>query len=342
MTRKSKGRGRRKGRNILLVASVLILSALAGTMLIASWAFKVNSTGAHHSERFIVQPNEQASTVIDRLLEGGWIEDDLSLRRYFALRQWENAMRAGRYEIEGGLDNRTLARRLLSGSREAVQVQFTGVRLPSTLAGIVAGQISADSAELASLLGPENVRILCIPNTYELWWKTSAEDFVERMEGEWNKWWTLARRAQAEAIGLSPAEVHVLASIVKAEVSKTDEADVVAGLYLNRLDKGMHLQADPTLVYATGDFSIRRVLDVHREIDSPYNTYLHTGLPPGPINYPESVYLKAVLNAKDHKYLYMCARDDFSGYHAFAKTYRAHLRNAKRYHRALNSEQIYR
>lgn len=141
---------------------------------------------------------------------------------------------------------------------------------------------------------------------------------------------------------LTPEEVGILASIVKAETSRLDEAPTVAGLYMNRLRRGMRLQADPTLIYALGDFSIRRVLNVHRKIDSPYNTYVHKGLPPGPINYPEPAYLEAVLNAETHDYIFMCAKEDFSGYHAFAKTNREHERNARRYRRALDAQGVYK
>ena len=157
-----------------------------------------------------------------------------------------------------------------------------------------------------------------------------------------DRWWTTDRRAQAEAIGLDPTEVGILASIVKAETSKMEEAPTVAGLYLNRLDRGMRLQADPTLIHALGDPTIRRVLNVHREIDSPYNTYVHKGLPPGPINFPEPAYLEAVLNAEEHDYIFMCAREDFSGYHAFARTNREHERNARRYRKALDRQGVYR
>ena len=143
-----------------------------------------------------------------------------------------------------------------------------------------------------------------IPNTYEVWYDLSAADFVDRMVTEWRKWWSLERRAQAESLGLTPEEVGILASIVKSETSRMDEAPTVAGLYLNRIRRGMRLQADPTLIYALGDFSIRRVLNVHRETDSPYNTYMYSGLPPGPINFPEPAYLEAVLNAENHGYIF--------------------------------------
>jgi len=162
------------------------------------------------------------------------------------------------------------------------------------------------------------------------------------MSYEYRQFWNDARKAKADTIGLSPVEISILASIVQAECKMSDEAPIIAGLYLNRLKKNYLLQADPTVVYANGDFTINRVLNVHKEIDSPYNTYKYRGLPPGPINAPEILYLDAVLNYSDHKYLYMCAREDFSGYHNFATNLQQHLNNARRYQRALNREGIYR
>ena len=328
-------------RKTKLIVLFLLILGVAGGVNLASVVFNSNSVAVEHGV-FLVEPGESASTVIDHLEEQLRLEDAGSLRWYVWLRGWEAAFRPGRYEIEGGLNNRTLARRLMSGSRETVTVQFRGVRLPEDLAGVVSGQIQADSAKLTSALNHENLRHFFIPNSYEFYWDTSAKGFVKRMQSEWEKWWTADRRRLAQDLNLTPQEVHVLASIVKAETSKKDEAPTVAGLYLNRLRKDMHLQADPTLIYAAGDFSIRRVLDKHRAIDSPYNTYMHTGLPPAPINYPEPVYLEAVLNAETHSYIFMCAREDFSGYHNFAKTYRAHQRNAKRYQRQLNKQRVFR
>ena len=163
-----------------------------------------------------------------------------------------------------------------------------------------------------------------------------------RMHIEYNRFWNADRKALADSIGLTPIEVSILASIVQAECSEPREAPVIAGLYINRLHKGYPLQADPTIVYANGDFSIKRVLDVHKEIDSPYNTYKYRGLPPGPINMPEIIFIDAVLKYDLHKYLYMCAREDFSGYHNFATNLIDHLNNARRYQNALNKARIYR
>ena len=318
-------------RVLILTIGVLLIGVTAGFVLsTALWANTVEREG-----RFIVDDGQPVDSVVAKLDREGRLENPGSLKRYLSWRGWTETgtLKSGRYLIPGGLDNRSLTRLLMSGSREAIRVRFTGGRSVEDLAEAVAPQLAFDADNLVNaLLDPllaarqgtdvEAIRTRFIPNTYEVWYDMSAEEFVDRMVAEWKRWWTESRLARAEALGLSPTEVGVLASIVKAETGKLDEAPTVAGLYLNRLDRGMLLQADPTLIHALGDPTIRRVLNVHREIDSPYNTYIHKGLPPGPINFPEPAYLEAVLDAEDHEYLFMCAREDFSGYHAFAKTNR--------------------
>ena len=176
-----------------------------------------------------------------------------------------------------------------------------------------------------------------IPNTYELYWNTSAPNLMQRMKKEYEKFWTPARDAQREQLKLTRAQVSTLASIVEAEQQQhADERPRIAGVYLNRLQRGMKLQADPTVVYANRDFTIKRVLNVHLAKDSPYNTYKYVGLPPGPINLPSIASIDAVLKPESHRYLYFCAKEDFSGYHAFAVNETGHLLNARRYQAALN------
>ena len=174
-----------------------------------------------------------------------------------------------------------------------------------------------------------------MPNTYEFYWNTNAEKFVEKMKGEYDKFWNAERQDKAKSKGLSPIQVSTLASIVDKETNKTDEMARIAGVYLNRLRNGWLLQADPTLVFAVGDFGLKRVLNIHKEVESPYNTYKYRGLPPGPICIPSLAAINSVLYAENHNYYYFCAKDDFSGYHVFAKTLTEHNRNAERYQRAL-------
>jgi UPF0755 protein len=189
-------------------------------------------------------------------------------------------------------------------------------------------------------LTPETAVCLFIPNTYEVYWTMNAEQFVARMKKEHTRFWNEERRAKARAQGLTPEEVVTLASIVDEETNKNDEKPMVAGLYLNRLKRGMLLQADPTVKYAHGKFDLRRILLVHLTIDSPYNTYKYAGLPPGPIRIPSMAAIESVLNPAKHNYLYMCAKEDFSGYHNFASTLSQHNANARRYQQALNQRGI--
>ena len=181
-----------------------------------------------------------------------------------------------------------------------------------------------------------------IPNTYQAYWNTSTDKLLDKLKKEYEKFWSAERKSKASAIGLSPKEVSVLASIVQAETANSAELKTVAGLYMNRLNRGVPLQADPTLVFAAQDFTIKRVLNIHKEIDSPFNTYKYKGLPPGPINMPEMKAIDAVLNYEKHNYIYMCAKEDFSENHNFATNLVDHNRNATKYQRALNKARVYK
>ena len=181
-----------------------------------------------------------------------------------------------------------------------------------------------------------------IPNTYEIYWNTTPDKIVARFHDEYDKFWTAEREEKAKKLHLTRQEVGILASIVKGEALHVDEMPTIAGLYLNRLQRGILLQADPTVIFANNDFSIRRVLNKHLTIDNPYNTYRYKGLPPGPIMLPSIAAIDAVLNHETHDYIYMCAKDDFSGYHNFAKTQAEHLVNARKFQEALNKRNIMR
>ena len=181
-----------------------------------------------------------------------------------------------------------------------------------------------------------NVISMFIPNTYEVYWTSSPEEFLDKMHQEYQKFWNEKRLAKAQKINLNPQEVSVLASIVQAESNKADEKPRIAGLYLNRLQKKIRLEADPTLVFALRNFELKRVLNRHKRIESPFNTYKNDGLPPGPINMPSPQSIDAVLNYESHEYIFMCAKEDLSGYHNFAVTLREHEKNARLLHAALD------
>jgi UPF0755 protein len=260
-------------------------------------------------------------------------------------------IKPGRYLIEPGLNNNELIDLLRSGKQSPVNVVINNIRIKEELAHKIASQIEADSAEIIRLLNdtsylknmgltPETSISIFLPNTYEFYWTTTAKAFIDRMYTEYQKFWNADRLAKAIEIGLTPIEVSTLASIIEKETTKDDEKPTMAGVYLNRLKYNWRLQADPTVVFAWKDFSIRRVLNVHMLIDSPYNTYMYYGLPPGPICVPSISSIDAVLNREDHTYMFFCAKDDFSGYHVYSTTHAGHSINANNYRKALDERNI--
>ena len=291
--------------------------------------------------------------VIDSLEANGLLRDFNFFDWVARKKGYPRRVKPGHYIINRDLSNNHLVNMLRAGLQTPVDVVITNARTTEDIAGRVSAQIEADSAAIVKLLGDtvliENygfdqysILALFIPNTYEFWWNTNAEDFIERMHKEYDNFWNNERLKKADELKMTPEEVVTLASIVVSESNKEDEYATIAGLYINRLRKGMKLQADPTVIYATGDFSRRRVLRKDTMVDSPYNTYLYTGLPPGPISIPSIRAIDAVLNHEKHDYLYLCAKDDFSGYHVFARTLAQHNRNARLYQVALNRQNILR
>ena len=257
---------------------------------------------------------------------------------------YDENVHPGRYILTDGMTNQQLINMLRMGYQTPVKVIFNNMRSVEQLAGRISEQIEADSLSIITAI--QNNKSVdattFIPNTYEFYWNTDADEFVEKMLNEYKRFWNESRQLKAKEKKLTQREVSILASIVDKETTKTSEMPTIAGVYINRLNKRWPLQADPTLVYALGDYNIRRVLDVHKDIDSPYNTYKFAGLPPGPICIPSIAAIDAVLNAEKHNYFYFCAKDDLSGYHVFAKTITEHNRNAEKYRKALNKNKIYR
>ncbi len=263
-------------------------------------------------------------------------------------------IRPGRYKLTDGMNNLDLLRKVSRGQQEPVKLTLSGnIRTNQRLAALLSRYVEADSAAvLATLedsilvaeygLRPSTVMGLFIPNTYEIYWTTTPKGLLQRMKKEYDAFWTVQRKEKAAAMQMTPQQVTALAAIVYEESLKNDEMPRIAGVYINRLSKKMPLQADPTLKYAAGDFTLRRVLDSHKNIDSPYNTYKYAGLPPGPICVPPPVAIDAVLNYERHDYLYFCARPDFSGYHNFSKTLDQHNRYAGEYRQLLNKNKIYK
>ena len=270
-----------------------------------------------------------------------WLDDEFpAVSAIIQWRQW--SLYPGRYCQIGPQPAHDVARRIATGKREEVSIPVPSKRTVAEIAGAIAPRIWADSASIHMALAADSMMWRVIPNTYRVYWEIDAEGIAARMRSESAAWWNADRLKKAWALGLGQKEVMTLASIVQEETADVSEAPRVAGLYLNRLKKKMLLQADPTLKFALGDWTLRRVLDEDKKVASPYNTYRNPGLPPGPIRIPDPRYIDAVLNAEQHNFLYMCAKPDGSGNHAFARTYNEHLKNARAWQNMLNRERIYR
>ncbi|MCB0572311.1 MAG: endolytic transglycosylase MltG [Phaeodactylibacter sp.] len=282
------------------------------------------------------------------LKAGGFIQNENAFRLLAQRMNYARyPMRAGRFELKPGWTAIQMIRQLRSGEQSPVKVILTNERLPENVAAKVARFIEPDSLAIWGLFQdstyldsigytPETLISLFVPNTYEFYWNTTPRGFMGRMIREHDAFWAQSgRQAQAEALGLSPAEVYTLASIVEKETLREEEKKRMAGTYLNRLKVGMRLQADPTCVFATRDFDTPRVTNYHTQFDSPYNTYLYAGLPPGPICMASISSIDAVLNAEQHDYLYFCAVGDGSGLHSFSRTLEGHNQNAARYRQNL-------
>lgn len=299
-----------------------------------------------------IPSNSIFKQVSNQLYEDHVINDVVSFSFVSKVLGYQDAVKPGLYVISPKMTNLELVRLLRSGSQSPVRITFNNVRTKEDLAEKITQNLEIDESQFLNLIedsvyirkfdfDEETIMSMFIPNTYEVWWNTSPESLFDRMYKEYQSFWNSERKSKAEEIGLSPTEVSTLASIVQSESQKADERPKIAGVYLNRLRLNIPLQADPTLVFALGDFSLKRVLNVHKEIESPYNTYKYAGLPPGPINLPDINSLEAVLNPEEHQYLYFCAKEDFSGYHTFATSLAQHNINARRYQAALNAAKIY-
>jgi len=298
---------------------------------------------------FIIHKDDSFRKIQEELGKAGFVNDMVSFSFLARLKGYDKRIQPGRFALQRNMTNLQAIGVLSAGMRQAERVTFTNVRLVEELGEKITKNIGVTPTEFDEALtdfvdtntegfNKENIIGMFLPNTYEVYYNVLPDELIERFHAEYKKFWNEDRLAKAKALGLTPLEVSTLASIVQAESIKKDEAEIIAGLYINRLKKNIPLQADPTLVFAAKDFTLKRVLNVHKEIDSPYNTYKYAGLPPGPINMPQIATIDAVLNYQKHDYIYMCAREDFSGYHNFASTLTEHNRNASKYQKALTNE----
>jgi UPF0755 protein len=329
---------------VILFIIVLICGTAAAACLYVVF-YKANTENSRPYQLTIMQNTDKQEII--RILEQDNIIQNAQSFRFAAQLLRFNKAKSGKYIIHSGENNLALIRMLRKGQHYPVTFTFNNIRtqaqfvekvgnrflfLPETLDSLL-----NDTAYMTQFGVNQDTKLtIFIPNSYELYYDITADEFIQKMYAEYQKFWTPQRRKQAQNINLSLAEVSILASIVEEENFNNREKAIIAGLYINRLRKNMLLQADPTVKYAAGDVTLKRILWQHTQIHSPYNTYLHLGLPPGPIRLPDISSMDSVLQYRQHDYMYMCAKEDFSGAHNFAVTFAEHERNAARYHRALN------
>ena len=333
-------------KRVFLVATILILIALSFV------AWRVLGPGTAFSGEtynLYIRTGMNYSEVVD-LLEKDTVLKSSAAFNYIAKRMnYPSNVKAGKYEIKKDMSVLNILRMLHNGRQTPVKIVITKFRTPEGFASAVGRKMECDSAALAAFLhnndslrefGVDSNTFMAIvlPNTYTYFWNSTPSGVLKKMYVAYKAWWTPARISQAEAKGLTPIKATILASIVEEETNAQADKGKIASVYLNRMAKGIKLGADPTIKYAMRDFELRRIYDKYLQIESPYNTYLHEGLPPGPICTPSAATLEAVLAAPGTDYLYFVAKPDFSGYSNFAATYKEHLEFAKAYRDALDKE----
>jgi UPF0755 protein len=337
-----------------ITALVLLLVAAVGGGLAYWYGWRDNiNPQLPDSFALYIPKGSDFNDVVAQLEEHAVLKDLYGFKLVSQIRKYDQLVKPGRYEIKKGLNNWKLVEKLRAGAQDQMKLRIGSHRVLDEVAGEIARQVDLDSTSLSGRLRdkdflakygvePKTIRNLLLPNTYFVYWTLTEEELFEKLKQNFDDFWTEERKEKAKAQDLDIHEVMTLASIVQAETYLAKERPTVAGLYLNRLERDIPLQADPTLIYAANDFTIRRVLNEHKLIDSPYNTYMYAGLPPGPINNPELSAIEAVLNPESHDYIYMCAKADFSGYHNFAKTLAQHNQYAREYQAALNKRKVYK
>lgn len=336
---------------ILIILSMLLLIAVGlgfYVYSIFSTDFKINKT-----VYIYVDSSRNYDSILSQVEKSAKVANLHHFEQVASYFNYKDKIRTGKYAVKPDMTVKELVLNLINGKQTPVRVTFNNIRTKKDLTKRLSNQLMLSDEELYSSLsdtqkcadlGFDTLTVISmfIPDTYEFYWDVNLEAFLNKMNKQYNRFWNTERLNKAKELGLTPVQISVLASIVEEECKYSDEYPVVAGLYLNRLRKGMLLQADPTVKYAVGDFSLRRILNEHLKTYSPYNTYIFQGLPPGPIRIPSIRGIDAVLNYNQNNYLYMCAKEDFSGRHNFAQTLSQHNENANRYRAALNKRNIFK
>lgn len=334
----------------ILLAVLVVAALLAGAAGFVLGRYYIDNKKPNFTEKYVlyVRPDMTVGEVMDSLQTGAGMIRPKSVERAFAEMETAARMKPGRYVVDSTCTSIYVARMLVFGWQTPQNMTLSGtLRKKDRIAQRISSQMMIDSASVADALNdevflagygftPQNVFAMILPDTYEMYWTASVKDIFDRFKKEYDAFWTQDRLAKAKALGLTPMEVSVMASIVSGETLTASEYPVIAGVYLNRYKKGMKLQADPTIAFCY-DYTLDRILKKHLTVDSPYNTYKHVGLPPAPINVPPKACLEAVLNPQKHNYIYFCASPAFDGTHKFAVGYTEHLKNAKAFQRELTA-----
>ncbi len=340
---------KKKKTRLRIVLAVVILVSISGGIIYSKFFssfFDVKDTVYVY-----VDERKDFNDLLLQLQTTAKIKNIRFFRQAAEALKYPSKMKTGRYAITPEMSCKDLLQNLIRGTQTPCKIIFNNIRLKEDLIENIGLQLMFGSGVLRQKLNDpevcnsygfdkETITCMFIPNTYEIYWNIPVDRFLERMKKEYDRFWTAERLEKAAAIPMSPVQVSILASIVEEETIASSEYPVVAGLYINRLRQGMLLQADPTVKYAVGDFSLKRILYAHLTVESPYNTYKYAGLPPGPIRISSIRSIDAVLNYAQHDYVYMCAKEDFSGKHNFAATIEEHNRNAQRYRNVLNRNNI--
>lgn len=341
-----KNSSNKRRKKILLWALVIFM--LIGCFLL----FKIFGPNTLKDDYLYIKTGSNYEQVKNTLNKESFVKDMKSFDILARKANYPNHVKAGRYQIRKGMSNYNIILLLRSGRQTPVKIIINKLRTKQDFINKISKNLEADSMALKRLLNDavflaqfnlDTNTALCaiIPDTYEFWWNTSADKAFKKIAKYYTAYWTDERKQKAITLGITPQEAIILASIIEEETNYNSEKDTIASVYLNRLKKGMKLQADPTAKYAYGDFTIKRITATQTNLSSPYNTYYTTGLPPGPICTPSKKSIESVLNAAKTEYLYFCAKEDFSGAHRFAITYEEHQKNAKRFQQALNDRNIH-
>jgi len=334
-----------------IIALVLLIIISLGITCVVYYLRYFGPNVSDKEQYLYIHTGATFDDVYKTIRDEGIVKDTTTFHWAAVNMKYTTRVKSGKYRLHEGMSNRKFINMLASGAQEPVTVSYHNLRLKEQFAGFISKKIEPDSIAILNLLDSaafvkqygfttDNVYTMFMPNSYQMYWNTSPEKFFKRMYANYEKFWTPERKQRAAEINLSPIQISILASIVDAEALHDDEMPTIAGLYLNRLKKGMKLESDPTVIFALHDFTIHRVLNKDLKVISPYNTYMYTGLPPGPVMMPSINAVNSVLDYKASAYLYMCAKADFSGYHAFATNVADHLINAHKFQQALDARHI--